>query len=97
MLWVNLIMDTFAALALATEPPTPQVLDREPIGKDDYIVTGEMAVNILGACIYQSIWLCVILFLFPMMMDVTPGWEDGKWNFDKGVHFTVFFHTFVFM
>ena len=40
MLWVNLIMDTFAALALATEPPTPAVLDRNPVGKDEYIVTG---------------------------------------------------------
>lgn len=28
MLWVNLIMDTFAALALATEPPTPALFDR---------------------------------------------------------------------
>jgi Ca2+-transporting ATPase len=30
MLWVNLIMDTFAALALATEPPSHEVLDRQP-------------------------------------------------------------------
>ena len=35
MLWVNLIMDTFASLALATEPPTLKVLDRKPYKRDD--------------------------------------------------------------
>jgi magnesium-transporting ATPase (P-type) len=33
MLWVNLIMDTLAALALATEPPTPELLKRKPYGR----------------------------------------------------------------
>ena len=38
MLWVNLIMDTFAALALATEPPSLALLDRRPYNKNDSIV-----------------------------------------------------------
>ena len=33
MLWVNLIMDTLASLALATEMPTPELLDRKPYGR----------------------------------------------------------------
>ncbi|MCA8992452.1 MAG: cation-translocating P-type ATPase [Planctomycetaceae bacterium] len=48
MLWVNLIMDTFAALALATEPPHRDVLNRPPRKPDAFIVTREMAINIFG-------------------------------------------------
>jgi Ca2+ transporting ATPase len=39
MLWVNMIMDTFAALALATEPPHKILLLRKPHNRSDYIVT----------------------------------------------------------
>ena len=38
MLWVNLIMDTFAALALATEPPSDALLERKPSSRFDMIV-----------------------------------------------------------
>lgn len=38
MLWVNLIMDTFAALALATEPPSDSLLERQPVSKFEKIV-----------------------------------------------------------
>jgi len=47
MLWVNLIMDTFAALALATEPPKATVFDRMPERKSDLIVNPVMWRNIL--------------------------------------------------
>ena len=40
MLWVNLIMDTFAALALATEPPHERLLLRHPHNREEYIVSG---------------------------------------------------------
>jgi Ca2+-transporting ATPase len=46
MLWVNLIMDTFAALALATEPPDESVLSRPPRSPSAFIVTPAMAWNI---------------------------------------------------
>lgn len=52
MLWVNLIMDSFAALALATEPPTDDLLNRPPYRKDEYIITQMMWKNILGAAVY---------------------------------------------
>ena len=48
MLWVNLIMDTFASLALATEPPTVELLNRLPHNRDEYIVTKKMAKHIIG-------------------------------------------------
>jgi magnesium-transporting ATPase (P-type) len=48
MLWVNLIMDTFAALALATEPPSEELLNDHPHGKNDNIVNNVMWRNVLG-------------------------------------------------
>ena len=48
MLWVNLIMDTFAALALATEPPKEEIIKGKPYPKNDNIITAVMWRNILG-------------------------------------------------
>ena len=52
MLWVNLIMDTLAALALATEPPQEDILTRQPYHKDAPIVTEVMWRNVFGHAIY---------------------------------------------
>jgi hypothetical protein len=62
MLWVNLIMDTFAALALATEPPAFDILTRQPYHKDAPIVTEVMWRNVFGHAVYQIIALCVVIF-----------------------------------
>ncbi len=48
MLWVNLIMDTFAALALATEPPEERVMEQKPRGAEDFIVSPEMLRKIFA-------------------------------------------------
>lgn len=48
MLWVNLIMDTFAALALATEPPSENILEEPPYSRTELIVTPTMWRNIIG-------------------------------------------------
>lgn len=42
MLWVNLVMDTFGALALATEPPSEDILLRQPYSKNSPVVTEVM-------------------------------------------------------
>ena len=62
MLWVNLIMDTFAALALATEPPADDILTRQPYNKDAPIMTEVMWRNVFGHAIYQIIVLVVVIF-----------------------------------
>mmetsp|Transcript_15972 Transcript_15972/g.26934 ORF Transcript_15972/g.26934 Transcript_15972/m.26934 type:complete len:1163 (-) Transcript_15972:42-3530(-) len=62
MLWVNLIMDTFAALALATEPPPESILDRQPYKKNAAIVTEVMWRNVFGHAIYQAIVILFIIF-----------------------------------
>jgi Ca2+ transporting ATPase len=62
MLWVNLIMDTCAALALATEPPGDDLLIRPPYSRRELIVTHVMWRNILGQGIFQMIILIFLLF-----------------------------------
>ncbi|KAH7021032.1 putative calcium P-type ATPase [Microdochium trichocladiopsis] len=53
LLWVNLIMDTLAALALATDPPQDSVLDRKPERKGSGIISITMWKMIIGQAIYQ--------------------------------------------
>jgi Ca2+ transporting ATPase len=48
LLWVNLVMDTLGALALATEPPSVDILDRPPYDKNNAIVTEQMWRNVFG-------------------------------------------------
>jgi Ca2+ transporting ATPase len=62
MLWVNLVMDTLASLALATEPPTPELLNRKPYGRDKNMVSLTMLKIIVGQGIYQLIVLIALLF-----------------------------------
>lgn len=62
MLWVNLIMDTFASLALATEPPTESLLLRKPYGRNKPLISRTMMKNILGHAIYQLTIIFTLLF-----------------------------------
>ncbi|CAH8315409.1 unnamed protein product [Eruca vesicaria subsp. sativa] len=60
LLWVNMIMDTLGALALATEPPNNELMKRLPVGRRGNFITNAMWRNILGQSLYQFI---VIWFL----------------------------------
>jgi Ca2+-transporting ATPase len=60
MLWVNIIMDTFAALALATEPPDNSLMKRPPRRASDFIITRSMATAIFTQA---GIFLAVLLGL----------------------------------
>lgn len=62
MLWVNLIMDTLASLALATEPPNKDLLTRKPYGRTKPLISRTMMKNILGQAIYQLTIILVMLF-----------------------------------
>jgi len=53
LLWVNLIMDSMAALALGTERPTLEVLDRMPTGRQGRLITPRMIKNIGVVGVYQ--------------------------------------------
>ena len=62
LLWINIIMDTFAALALSTEPPRPQTLSEKPTPRSASIITGTMGLTILSSGIYQTVVLFLALF-----------------------------------
>jgi Ca2+ transporting ATPase len=72
LLWVNLIMDSFASLALATEPPTPALLERRPYSKTKPLLSKMMTKHILGQSVYQLIILLVITFM-PELFNVESG------------------------
>ena len=63
MLWVNLIMDTLAALALATEPPSEELLLRMPYSRTEEIITPLMWRNIILHALFQMIVLTIVLFM----------------------------------
>lgn len=98
MLWVNLIMDTLASLALATELPGEELLDRKPYGRTKPLISRTMMKNIIGHTLYQ---LTVIFFLLwggELLLDVDDGRalaRQGKK--DPTEHFTCIFNAFVMM
>jgi len=59
-------MDTFAALALATEPPGKEILHRAPQGLNAPIVTNVMWRNIIGHSVFQILVLIVMVFFGPV-------------------------------
>lgn len=92
LLWVNLIMDTFAALALATDPPTEKILDRPPQGRDKSLITTTMWKQIMGQNIYK---LTVIFVLYFAGGDIL-GYDLSDPNMQLELD-TVIFNSFVWM
>ena len=99
MLWVNLIMDSFASLALATEDPTEALLDRKPYSREASILTPMMKLNIISQSIFQISTLTIIIFYGDYIFGVPSdrNLEHFMWNNVNGYHFTIFFNIFVFM
>ncbi|XP_076232963.1 plasma membrane calcium-transporting ATPase 3 isoform X4 [Calliopsis andreniformis] len=97
MLWVNLIMDTLASLALATELPTPDLLLRKPYGRTKPLISRTMMKNILGQAIYQLAVIFMLLFVGDKMLDIETGRGVAQAGGGPTQHFTVIFNTFVMM
>lgn len=90
LLWVNLIMDTFAALALATDPPTPSILDRKPEPKSAPLITLTMWKMIIGQSIFQLIVTLILYFGGPTILSYQSEREQVQLQ-------TLVFNTFVWM
>ncbi|RFU80744.1 ca2+-transporting atpase [Trichoderma arundinaceum] len=86
LLWVNLIMDTFAALALATDPPTGSILHRKPELRTASLISFIMWKMIIGQSIYQLV-VCFLL------------WFAGPnfFTYPEAQLRTLIFNVFVFM
>lgn len=64
MLWVNLILDTFAAMALASLPPSPQVMNAKPRDRSAFIITSHMKRRIISTGGLFFLLMMVLLYLF---------------------------------
>lgn len=91
LLWVNLIMDTLAALALATEPPTQDLLHRKPISKNAHLINFRMAKMILGQAIFQIVVNLIAIYCGPRLFHL------GDSTYDQAVLRTMVFNIFVFL
>ncbi|KAI9565770.1 hypothetical protein GHT06_009563 [Daphnia sinensis] len=91
----QLIMDTLASLALATEMPTPDLLMRKPYGRTKPLVSRTMMKNIIGQGIYQLTIIFTLLFVGEKFLDI----DSGRYRTDSEPtqHFTIIFNTFVMM
>ncbi|XP_030748687.1 plasma membrane calcium-transporting ATPase 2 isoform X4 [Sitophilus oryzae] len=96
MLWVNLIMDTLASLALATELPTHDLLLRKPYGRTKPLISRTMMKNILGQAVYQLTIIFSLLFVGDKILDIESG-RGAAIGSGPSQHFTIIFNSFVMM
>jgi Ca2+-transporting ATPase len=92
LLWVNLIMDTFAALALATEPPIHELLNRKPLGRNASLFTWKMWINIGTQSVYQLLVLLIIYYLGYRSLCINEKCLADNSESNN----TIVFNTFVF-
>ena len=92
LLWVNLIMDTFAALALATDAPTEKILHRKPTPKNVSLFTMTMWKMILGQAVYQLAITFMLYFAGNRLLGSRLSASNGQEQLS-----TIVFNTFVWM
>ncbi|MEZ3563313.1 calcium-translocating P-type ATPase, PMCA-type [Muribaculaceae bacterium Isolate-110 (HZI)] len=101
MLWVNLIMDTFAAMALASLPPSESVMDDKPRSRSAFIISRSMWRWIIGTGGIFFLFLLGLLYYFEHT-DITSLSQIGRATFgaDRGLtpyELSLFFTIFVFL
>ncbi|ONH89736.1 hypothetical protein PRUPE_8G012900 [Prunus persica] len=92
LLWVNLIMDTLGAQALATEPPNDHLMDRPPVGRKDPLITNIMWRNLLLQAFYQVSILLVLNFQGINILHLN---HDPNIDYAHKLKNTLTFNTFV--
>ena len=101
MLWVNLIMDTFAAMALAALPPSESVMNDKPRHREDFIISRPMRSFIIAVGgIFFVILLSFLLILEHTDITSLTQLPTAQWGNDNGLtpyELSLFFTTFVFL
>jgi P-type Ca2+ transporter type 2B len=99
MLWVNLVMDTLASLALGTESPTEKLLERGPYGRTKPIISRTMVKNIIFHSVYQLIVILILVWFIEdlFFIDSVIKYNDYNKLKEPSQHFTMIFNTFVLM
>jgi len=93
MLWVNLIMDTLGALALAIEVPAVDLLDRKPYKKTASLICYPMWRNIIVQSIFQLVVLFVLLFHGSALFDVPASTHCSKWQSTSSVKSVSYYNS----
>ena len=85
-----------ASLALASEPPIEELLQRPPVNRTDSMISTRMWANMLGQASYQICAVMTLLFAGPKLLNLEAGHivEDNDQN---SVHYTLIFNSFVWM
>ena len=95
MLWVNLIMDTFAAIALSALPPQKSVMDEKPRDPKAFILDKSMLQNIFGVGGFFFVILLVLLIIF-QHADITSMKDLLTFSFGERSHVTTYELTLLF-
>ncbi len=101
MLWVNLIMDTFGAMALASLPPSEKVMKDKPRDRNAFILASDMARNIVGVGVAFFLMLLVFLYIFEHtnitcmadFLHLQLGPRDGVTPYEQTLLFSIFVWT----
>lgn len=105
MLWINLIMDTFAAIALASLPPSRKVMENKPRNRNSSILSNSMRVEILGVGVFFFLLLVTMLYIFEhgdytsmrnLFLNLHIGERDGLSTYELTMLFTTFVMTHFF-
>ncbi len=104
MLWVNLIMDTFAAMALASLPPSESVMRSKPRDRKAFILNSTMYHNILGVGGFFFLLLLGLLYIFEHsditqltdLLTLKLGEANGLTPYEVTLLFTIFVMTHFF-
>ena len=94
VLWINLAMDTLAALSLATESPTPKLLDRAPYGKNESLISNVIVRNLLVQVFFHVPILLTVVFYGHKMFNLPVGLKLG-YGHTPTEHYTMVFNIFV--
>ena len=105
MLWINLIMDTFAAIALASLPPSRKVMEDKPRDRKASILSPTMRKDILGVGFFFFFLLVAMLYIFEhgdytsmrdLFLNLHVGERDGLSTYELTLLFTTFVMTHFF-
>lgn len=105
MLWINLIMDTFAAIALASLPPSRRVMEDKPRDRNASILSKPMRIEILGVGFFFFFLLVAMLYIFEhgeytsmrdLFLNLHIGDRDGLSTYELTLLFTTFVMTHFF-
>jgi len=101
LLWINLIMDTFAALALASEKPHPSIIRTPPTKEGELVMTKVIWRQIYGIAIWNTLVMALMIvfgkYFFDYDFSKNDEFTDSNGPTPKGRMYTILFETFVFL